>query len=136
MRGVDGADSWATDLHKMLNVPYESALVAVRDGRALHGSMASAAPYLPAAGSDAALLPELQNSRRARGVAAWAARYVARREQSLRVTKYFVSLVQPGCGQSCAREVLSDGTGLTSACVLRFGYSNDAMCEDAVFCVL
>ena len=38
----------------MLNVPYESALVAVRDGRALHGSMASAAPYLPAAGSDAA----------------------------------------------------------------------------------
>ena len=72
-RGVDGADSWATDLHKMLNVPYESALVAVRDGRALHGSMASAAPYLPAAGSDAALLPELQNSRRARGVAAWAA---------------------------------------------------------------
>ena len=73
VRGVDGADSWATDLHKMLNVPYESALVAVRDGRALHGSMASAAPYLPAAGSDAALLPELQNSRRARGVAAWAA---------------------------------------------------------------
>ena len=79
-RGVDGADSWATDLHKMLNVPYESALVAVRDGRALHGSMASAAPYLPAgagadAGADAArpLLPELQNSRRARGVAAWAA---------------------------------------------------------------
>ena len=57
----------------MLNVPYESALVAVRDGRALHSSMASAAPYLPAAGPDAALPPELQNSRRARGVAAWAA---------------------------------------------------------------
>ena len=73
VRGVDGADSWATDLHKMLNVPYESALVAVRDGRTLHDSMASAAPYLPAAGSDAALLTELQNSRRARGVAAWAA---------------------------------------------------------------
>ena len=73
VRGVDGADSWATDLHKMLNVPYESALVAVRDGRALHSSMASAAPYLPAAGPDAALPPELQNSRRARGVAAWAA---------------------------------------------------------------
>lgn len=74
-RGVDGADSWATDLHKMLDVPYESALVAVRDGRALHGSMASAAPYLPGAGADDArpLLPELQNSRRARGVAAWAA---------------------------------------------------------------
>lgn len=73
VRGVDGADSWATDLHKMLNVPYESALVAVRDGRTLHGSMASAASYLPMAGSDAALPPELQNSRRARGVAAWAA---------------------------------------------------------------
>ena len=51
-----------------------------------------------------------------------------RREQACESQKC-VSLVQ-GCGQSCAREVLSDGTGLTLACVLRLAL-NDAMqgCE-------
>jgi glutamate/tyrosine decarboxylase-like PLP-dependent enzyme len=84
--GVRGADSWATDLHKMLNCPYESALLAVRDGRTLHTSMSCPAPYTPprsteavstarptAAQSVRSLMPEAQNSRRARGVVAWAA---------------------------------------------------------------
>ena len=35
-----------------------------------------------------------------------------------------------------AREVLSDGTVLTLACVLRFEFLNDAMCKDAsVLCL-
>jgi glutamate/tyrosine decarboxylase-like PLP-dependent enzyme len=72
-RGVEGADSWATDAHKWLNVPYDSGIALVRDGAALRAALGTTAAYLPAgaerAPSDAT--PEL--SRRARGVEVWAA---------------------------------------------------------------
>ncbi|MFM9914270.1 MAG: pyridoxal phosphate-dependent decarboxylase family protein [Rhizobacter sp.] len=72
--GVEQADSWATDAHKWLNVPYDSGLVFVRHQEPLQAAMGIVAPYLATSdGSDAAsnLTPEL--SRRARGVDAWAA---------------------------------------------------------------
>jgi glutamate/tyrosine decarboxylase-like PLP-dependent enzyme len=72
--GAARADSWATDAHKWLNVPYDSGLAIVRDAAALGSAMgASGAAYLATgAGRDGALLtPEL--SRRARGVEVWAA---------------------------------------------------------------
>ena len=51
----------------------------------------------------------------------------------VRVHKNFGSLV---LFAKVAREVLSDGTGLTLACVLHFEALNDAMCEDAsVWCL-
>jgi len=71
--GVAAADSWATDAHKWLNVPYDSGLAFVRDGAALRAAMAVSAAYLPAPGSGSIAsdhTPEL--SRRARGVDAWA----------------------------------------------------------------
>ena len=72
--GMDLADSWATDCHKWLNVPYDSGLALVRDADALRAAMAITAEYLPTNSpqrnpSDYA--PEL--SRRARGVEVWAA---------------------------------------------------------------
>jgi glutamate/tyrosine decarboxylase-like PLP-dependent enzyme len=71
--GVAAADSWATDAHKWLNVPYDSGLAFVRDGAALRAAMAVTAAYLPT--SDVRqpdqYTPEL--SRRARGVEVWAA---------------------------------------------------------------
>jgi glutamate/tyrosine decarboxylase-like PLP-dependent enzyme len=73
-RGVELADSWATDAHKWLNVPYDSGLAFVREPGALPAAMAITAEYLPTAGAarnPSDYTPEL--SRRARGVEVWAA---------------------------------------------------------------
>jgi glutamate/tyrosine decarboxylase-like PLP-dependent enzyme len=72
--GIDRADSWATDAHKWLNVPYDSGVAFVRDGAALRAAMAVTAEYLPTETSHrnpSDYTPEL--SRRARGVEVWAA---------------------------------------------------------------
>lgn len=73
-KGLDLADSWATDFHKWLNVPYDSGVAFVCEPDSLRAAMAVTAEYLPTASpfrnpSDYA--PEL--SRRARGVEVWAA---------------------------------------------------------------
>jgi glutamate/tyrosine decarboxylase-like PLP-dependent enzyme len=72
--GISKADSWATDAHKWLNVPYDSGLAFVRDADALQAAMAITAEYLPSASplrNPSDFAPEL--SRRARGVEVWAA---------------------------------------------------------------
>jgi glutamate/tyrosine decarboxylase-like PLP-dependent enzyme len=73
-QGIANADSWATDLHKWLNVPYDSGLALVRDADALRAAMAITAEYLPTTSpfrNPSDYTPEL--SRRARGVEVWAA---------------------------------------------------------------
>lgn len=71
--GLAEADSWATDFHKWLNVPYDSGIAIVRDADALRSSMAITADYLPTSEfrNPSDFTPEL--SRRARGVEVWAA---------------------------------------------------------------
>lgn len=73
MRGFNQADSWATDAHKWLNVPYDNGLVFTRDTEAMRAAMSVTAAYLP--GGDTRepshYTPEL--SRRARGTDVWAA---------------------------------------------------------------
>lgn len=72
--GMGLADSWATDAHKWLNVPYDCGLAFVRDPDALRAAMAVTAEYLPTETEQrnpADTTPEL--SRRARGVEVWAA---------------------------------------------------------------
>ncbi|HPT28101.1 MAG TPA: pyridoxal-dependent decarboxylase [Bryobacteraceae bacterium] len=73
VEGVAGADSWATDAHKWLNVPYDSGLAFVRDPVALTRAMSVTAAYLPQGDhrEPSQFTPEL--SRRARGVEIWAA---------------------------------------------------------------
>lgn len=72
-RGVPGADSWAADAHKWLNVPYDSGHAICRDPAALRAAMTIVAPYLlPTAEPEPNhFVPEM--SRRARGVEVWAA---------------------------------------------------------------
>jgi glutamate/tyrosine decarboxylase-like PLP-dependent enzyme len=67
------ADSWATDAHKWLNVPYDSGLAFVRSPSHLRGAMSLSAAYLPQGEhrEPSQFVPEL--SRRARGVDIWAA---------------------------------------------------------------
>jgi glutamate/tyrosine decarboxylase-like PLP-dependent enzyme len=70
--GVERANSWATDGHKTLNVPYDCGFAIVRD-RAVHrATFGVHGAYLinTDAGDPLDLVPEL--SRRARGFPVWA----------------------------------------------------------------
>ena len=73
--GLEGADSWTTDSHKWLNVPYDSGVVICRDAAAHHASMTlGAAYYVETAGGERDnynWVPE--SSRRARGFPVYAA---------------------------------------------------------------
>jgi glutamate/tyrosine decarboxylase-like PLP-dependent enzyme len=73
--GVAEADSWTTDAHKWLNVPYDSGLSFVRDAAAHHAAMTlGAAYYVETEGAERDnynWVPE--SSRRARGFTIWAA---------------------------------------------------------------
>jgi glutamate/tyrosine decarboxylase-like PLP-dependent enzyme len=74
-KGIDGADSWGTDAHKWLNVPYDAGIVFVRDGAAHRASMGMTAAYLPPAPGQERdpfeYVPEM--SRRARAFPIYAA---------------------------------------------------------------
>jgi glutamate/tyrosine decarboxylase-like PLP-dependent enzyme len=75
MQGYRAADSWSTDAHKWLNVPYDSGIVFVRDASAHHAAMTLGAEYyIETGGSERDSynwVPE--SSRRARGFAVLAA---------------------------------------------------------------
>ena len=71
--GVGEADSWATDCHKWLNVPYDSGLAFVREPKHLQSAMALNAAYLQAMDSREPSQYTPEASRRARAVEVWAA---------------------------------------------------------------
>jgi glutamate/tyrosine decarboxylase-like PLP-dependent enzyme len=75
VRGVERADSWATDAHKWLNVPYDSGLVCVAHPAAHRAAMSMSAAYLVRSPEEPRepmdWVPE--SSRRARGFAVYAA---------------------------------------------------------------
>jgi glutamate/tyrosine decarboxylase-like PLP-dependent enzyme len=76
--GVGRADSWATDAHKWLNVPYDSGLVFCVDPEAHRQAMGTRAGYLMTADGDTrkgrdGLDFGPEHSRRARGFAVYAA---------------------------------------------------------------
>ncbi len=71
--GINAADSWVTDGHKWLNVPYDSGLVFVRNPGYLRAAVSVTAPYLLTSNDrePSHYIPEM--SRRARGIEIWAA---------------------------------------------------------------
>jgi glutamate/tyrosine decarboxylase-like PLP-dependent enzyme len=71
--GIDEVDSIATDLHKWLNVPYDSGLALYRDPAIARAALAVTAAYLPQTDERAPSDYTPEASRRARGVDIWAA---------------------------------------------------------------
>jgi glutamate/tyrosine decarboxylase-like PLP-dependent enzyme len=71
--GLELADSWATDAHKWLNVPYDCGVAFVRDRDALRAAMAATAAYLLETGDREPMHYTPDSSRRARCAEVWAA---------------------------------------------------------------
>lgn len=73
-KGVELADSWATDAHKWLNTPKDNGMAIVRDVEAHRAAMTIGADYIPASTSARDQIdwtPEW--TRRARGIPVYAA---------------------------------------------------------------
>src|SRR4051812_25944398 len=76
VHGIERADSWATDGHKWLNVPYDSGFAFCAHPDAHAASMSYTAAYLTGQGQAGLRAPGdfvLESSRRARGFATYAA---------------------------------------------------------------
>jgi glutamate/tyrosine decarboxylase-like PLP-dependent enzyme len=94
-KGMELADSWATDAHKWLNTPYDCGIAIVRDAELLRKCMSINAAYLPTDPANPCdFTPEA--SRRPRGVDVWAALRVLGRsgladlvERTCRLAKRF-----------------------------------------------
>jgi glutamate/tyrosine decarboxylase-like PLP-dependent enzyme len=101
--GIDEVDSIATDLHKWLNVPYDSGLALYRDPSVARAALAVTAAYLPQTDerTPSDFTPEA--SRRARGVDIWAALLSLGREG-------IVDLVE-----RCCRHARAFASGLEAA---------------------
>jgi len=93
--GIELADSWATDAHKWLNVPYDCGVVIVRDRADHRAAMASTAAYLIQTGGverdPTDWVPEF--SRRARSVPVYATLRTLGRHG-------VENLVQQGCARA------------------------------------
>jgi glutamate/tyrosine decarboxylase-like PLP-dependent enzyme len=112
LRGSELADSWATDGHKWLNVPYDCGVAIVRDRDAHRAAMSLTASYLVAdeRRDNYDYTPEA--SRRARGFAVYAAlRSLGRRgladlvDRCCSLAQLFASLLREG-GAEVLNEVV------------------------------
>jgi glutamate/tyrosine decarboxylase-like PLP-dependent enzyme len=71
VRGLDRADSWATDGHKWLNVTYDCGIAFVRRPDDLRRTFAATAGYLPPSSGFEAMHHTPQSSQRARQIEVW-----------------------------------------------------------------
>src|SRR4051812_35657595 len=128
VKGVERADSWATDAHKWLNVPYDSGLVVCAHREAHRATMTARAGYL-VTGADGArdgLDFGPDHSRRARGFAVHAAPAALGRQG-------VADLVERGCAMArrfAERLAAVDGVEVLNDVVLnqvlvRFGGGDD-----------
>ena len=103
--GVDGADSWALDCHKWLNVPYDSGVAFCRNPEHLRAAMSATAAYLQTGDQrePGNYTPEM--SRRARGVEIWAAIRSLGRAGSSGPHRAKLPARHPLCGGAARRRI-------------------------------
>ena len=70
--GIEAADSWTTDAHKTLNVPYDCGIAIVRDRAVLRQVLGKRGAYLIHDEAGEPFDSVLEMSRRARGFTVWA----------------------------------------------------------------
>jgi glutamate/tyrosine decarboxylase-like PLP-dependent enzyme len=93
--GVAGADSWATDAHKTLNVPYDCGIAVVADPAPLRAAFGASASYLVRGNGPADPLEHVPEfSRRARGVPVWAALASLGRQGVAEMVERFVRIAR------------------------------------------
>jgi glutamate/tyrosine decarboxylase-like PLP-dependent enzyme len=109
--GFEAANSWATDAHKTLNVPYDCGIAIVKDDAALRASMGMHGDYLiqDTAGEPFDRVPEM--SRRARATPVWAALASLGRSGVAELVERFsrhAALFAEGIAQIPGAKVLND----------------------------
>jgi glutamate/tyrosine decarboxylase-like PLP-dependent enzyme len=111
--GAETADSWATDAHKTLNVPYDCGVAIVANASAMKSAFTSHTSYFIR--DDAGIsdpmdrVPEL--SRRARGIPVWAALRSLGRDGTIALVEGLAAnarLLADGLSQLPGVEVLND----------------------------
>ncbi len=134
LAGVEAADSWGTDGHKWLNVPYDSGYSFCADPAAHRAAMAYSAAYLTGHGEGGTRAPSdyvLESSRRARGFATWAALRELGRTGVGDLVERCCRLARRFAGRMAAIEGVSVGNDVVLNQVLvRFGEDDGA--TDAV----
>lgn len=121
VQGIERADSWAVDLHKWLNAPYDGALAIVKNRAPLVAAMSAKGSYLPDANehfdpSDTVM----ELSRRARGVPAYAiVRALGHQgiiemiERHCALAQYAAEQLEKEPGVTVLNEVVANQVGIT-----------------------
>ncbi|MEO0573880.1 MAG: pyridoxal-dependent decarboxylase [Pseudomonadota bacterium] len=117
-QGIERADSWTTDGHKWLNTPYDCAVAIFRDGTLAANTLNANAAYADSEPT-AQKNMTLEFSRRARGVAVWAALHALGRSG-------VAALVDQFCNHATA---LADGCRALGIPVINRVVLNQVLCS-------
>jgi glutamate/tyrosine decarboxylase-like PLP-dependent enzyme len=130
--GLEEADSWSTDGHKWLQLPYDTGFAIVRDASAHRRAMSISASYLPSAGGveydPGHYVPEL--SRRARGFPVWAQLRALGRQGLTNMVRYHCALARRlarRLGSEAGVEVINEVC--LNQVIARFGIGSAAECS-------
>ncbi|MET0158944.1 MAG: aminotransferase class V-fold PLP-dependent enzyme [Acidimicrobiales bacterium] len=126
LEGYEAADSWAVDMHKWLNAPYDCAVALTAHPEAHRAAMAMSAAYLTLGGDREPIDWNPEMSRRARAVPTWAILRALGRDGVEDLIVRFCTLAQRAADQLGAADGVEVLNGVVLNQVLvRFGDDDD-----------